>query len=239
MKVLDLSYHPLDVRSGGWVDLSRKGNHGVPYGGARPYMIAPGVMGFEFDGSSGYVEIPDSPSLDITEEITVSVWVYQYSRVLNENKGILEKGWEQSNILRDREGKNYRFAVFDTDEVSRGVLTTFNPSSQLRKWLCLVGTVKGGVVTIYANGFYDNSEDYEPFTIRTGVSPLKVGVVYGSYYWHGLIAQPIIENRAWSPDEVREDYYRSPIYRMLKGLPHSMIYTKIPWKQTQGGIYVP
>ena len=56
MRVLDLSYHPLDCRSGRWVDLSRKGNHGTPYGGARPYMIVPGVMGYWFNGSSGYVD---------------------------------------------------------------------------------------------------------------------------------------------------------------------------------------
>ena len=53
MKVLDMSYNPLHCRSGKWADLSRFGNHGTSHGGARPYMITPGVMGFKFDGNSG------------------------------------------------------------------------------------------------------------------------------------------------------------------------------------------
>jgi len=49
------------------------GNHGIPKSGAT---FAPGLVGQAFSlGGTSHVEVPDSPSLDITGAIAVEVWV--------------------------------------------------------------------------------------------------------------------------------------------------------------------
>ena len=239
MKVLDLSYHPLDVRSGRWLDLSRKGTHGTPHGGARPYMIAPGVMGYWFDGSSGYVAVPDSASLNPTQYVTVRLWVCPKR---------LEGGVKQQLVLRHPgtwgtyiDGANIWFFV-DTRNAGgswEGVACTL-PS--VDRWYRMVGVYDGTSLYLYIGG---ELKDTGPQSQAIDQAPAGEPLIIGRHpdvttqHFKGIIAELVIEkDRAWLPDEVREDYYRSPIYRMLRGLPYS-VYIKVPWKQTQGGIYVP
>jgi len=260
MKVLDLSYHPSDVRSGGWVDLSRKGNHGVPHGGARPFQIAPGVMGFEFDGSSGYVEVPDNNSLDITGRITVAAWV-RVNRlgVTQQIVGKHDKTWighaAGGYILELNMNDRFRFSFSDgiADTGNAGAWDTVQSdrilsASDIGKWCYVVGAWDGTTIQdgmhLYINSVLDNSAQAEQSSILSNDLPLSCGGYIDSsdtfkYGLSGVIAQPIIEDRAWSEAEVRENMYRSPVYRMLRGLPHSQVYIRVPWKQTQGGIYVP
>jgi len=61
----------MDEKSGYTVfDHSAYRNHGRAYG-ARPT----GHLGWHFDGVDDYVEVPDDPSLGITDAITIEVWV--------------------------------------------------------------------------------------------------------------------------------------------------------------------
>ena len=236
MKVLDLSYHPLDVRSGKWVDLSRFGNHGTPHGGARPVMITPGVMGYWFDGSSGYVDCGSGESLNITKDITMSAWTYIES--------FPAEGYIIGKADTDS-GEGYGAFIF-SDSPNRfyykyGGGFKYKASSNViaKKWIYLV--VSYNSITGRVGFFIDSIEELN--TKAGDPSYISKNLTIGAresdeLHFHGFIVQPIIEDRAWSEAEVRENMYRSPIYRMLRGLPHSMIYTKVPWKQ-QGGIYVP
>ena len=237
MKILDMSYRPPDCRSGGWVDLSRKGNHGTPYGGARPYMIAPGIYGYEFDGSTGHINCGKDSSLKVTDTITVGAWVYpilpfQY------NLGGVVRGIsriDDSRILITSDNRVLCQVYIDgTRQSLYGDGITYN------KFNNIVYVYDGSQEIIYVNGKESNSLP-KTGEIDVGIKPLIIGWGYveASYFhFNGLIAQFIIENRDWQPDEVRENYYRSPIYRMLRGLPHSQVYIRVPWKQIQRGIYV-
>ena len=236
MRVLDLSYHPLDVRSGRWVDLSRKGNHGTPYGGARPYMIAPGVMGFEFDGSNGYVACKYDRSLHfgVGESFTVSVWFKTDDTSHNQELVASNTAAQPSYILFL--GTNLRlYWRLDDGPNLLNLQGSSNPFDD--KWHNLVGTYNAD--TDIGEMYFDANLDASgKKALGSLVTTHDIWIGHTAYYFNGLIAQPIIENRAWSEAEVRENMYRSPIYRVLRGLPHSWIYTKVPWKQ-QGGIYVP
>jgi len=238
MKVLDLSYHPLDVRSGRWLDLSRKSNHGTPHGGARPYMIAPGVMGFEFDGNSGYVDCGDDPSLNITDEITIESWV----NCVVEGKwdNLVGKGPRDNNLRWNLfwvPDNKIRFNLGDGDSA---YYAWSDSALDIGKWYCIVGVYNRQHLRVFVNGVPQSIGDsFTGDIVSTAGYKLEIGQ-NGSYdFLNGLIGEVRIYNRALSADEIRENMYRSPIYRMLRGLPHSMIYTKVPWKQTQGGIYVP
>ncbi len=239
MKVLDLSYHPSDVRSGGWLDLSREGNHGTPYGGARPYMIAPGVMGFEFDGDTGYTNHGSNECFNLTDEVTIALWYYpprEYSAVKAFHLLVAKtSGWAEGySIIVDYDQQPNPVKLFGNN-LNDFASYTIPKYSQ---WYYVVGTIKSSITEgkLYINSSLENTVS---LTIGTNSEPVRIGGGVDGRYSHGIIAQPVIEDRAWSEAEVRENMYRSPIYRMLRGLPHSWIYMKVPWKQTQGGIYVP
>ncbi len=237
MRVLDLSYHPLDVRSGGWVDLSRFGNHGIPHGGARPVMIAPGVMGYWFDGSSGYVDCgSDSSICGAFDELSAFVW-FNKSVVPDSNRWL---------FVSMRSTGGYRLGFCSSGQlIARLRDDAGNLSPGLSGGSSVDGKWHFGGFTYKKNGNFllyldswivDSSTWDKPIGPQ---SPLFLG--HSDYfvgYCRSLMAQLIIENRAWSEAEVRENMYRSPIYAILRGLPYS-VYIKVPWKQTQGGIYVP
>ncbi len=249
MRVLDLSYHPLDVRSGGWVDLSRKDNHGTPYGGARPFQVCPRVMGVRTSSSSEYVEVSDDESLNFgTGGFSVGFWLY-YTGSTTINKtpfDVLAKtaggsntpGWFSRVTTYDGDGSNYGilFSVTNGDWGTGNAeyMGAYYPNI----WYYTVGVREGNTWSIYQNGDLRKQVTKDGIGANVNNSEnLKIGkplLTLGK----GIIAQPVIENRAWSEAEVRENMYRSPIYAMLRGLPYS-VYIEVPWKQTQGGIYVP
>jgi len=236
--VLQLSYSPLDVRSGKWTDLSRFGNHGTPHGNARPFQIAPGMMGYWFDGSSGYVEVLHDNSLNISNAVTIGVWLKHFSRTDSNPRIVVKQPVNKAYLMWfDDANSQIGFRIKrESDLTHNSAFVSHIPDSL---WYYFVGTYDGTDIKIYKNAILKDTVNF-PGVIHVTDGNLVIGGEQdGSQQIHGLIAQPIIENRAWSPDEVRENMYCSPIYRMLRGLPHSFIYTKVPWKQTQGGIYVP
>ena len=240
MKVLNLSYHPLNVRSGGWVDLSRKGNHGTPYGGVRPFQVCPGVMGYNFNGS-GYVDCGSDESLNIlaNQDFTLAVWI-KFSQSLS-SAIVMGKYCDKATAgdwfgIFSNKISN-RLSIGDGGEAFTSTSSTYNDGF----WHYSVYVAdRSGYGKIYVDAVLKASVDISSMNGNLGLLRKVGGRFIDTYAFDGLIALPVIEKgRAWSEAEVRENMYRSPIYRMLRGLPHSWIYTKVPWKQTQGGIYVP
>ncbi len=73
-----VGYWGFDANSGNIaVDSSENGNNGIVKGGA---IWVAGKINNALDfNSSDYVEIPDSPNLDISDDITISLWLYPKS----------------------------------------------------------------------------------------------------------------------------------------------------------------
>ncbi|RLC80154.1 MAG: hypothetical protein DRJ03_22210 [Chloroflexi bacterium] len=236
--VLSLSHNSLDCRLNKWTDLSRFHNHGVPHSGVRPCVVAPGIMGYWFDGNSGYVDCGNNKSLDIIDTITIKAWV-KVKGWTGSNQLLVSKGSPSAYSLFLANNSNFRFEI-RTGSGFQTLDSLVQPVSG--RWYHLVGTYNRALpsdnLKVYVNGAFKNSMDNTEGVI-TNDEPVYVGRHPTGLYFNGTIAEPCIYNRALSADEVRENMYRSPIYRMLRGLPHSMIYTKVPWKQTQGGIYAP
>ena len=71
-------------------DSSGNGNHGTLKNGA---ICTDGKYGkaVDLDGSDDYFEIPDGPSLDGMEEITVAAWVFLRSFNANGYNGLMDK----------------------------------------------------------------------------------------------------------------------------------------------------
>ena len=57
------------------VDSSGRDNHGTLYYGPQWTMGVHGTTALSYDGIDDYVIVPDDPSLDITDEITIEAWM--------------------------------------------------------------------------------------------------------------------------------------------------------------------
>ena len=219
--VLQLSYNPLGVGSGKWTDPSKFGNHGTPYGGARPVMICPGVMGFEFDGSNGYVDCGSDESLNITAEGTLICWFKAFrNNVIQALVAKQESTYEYTTSYALRLYYN-KFDVRLGD--GSNLQDVFYAGVETDKWCMFAGVWDGTSIELYVDGELKevNSQAITPY-VNTVSLTMSTEATTRVHFFNGLIAQPRIYNRALSADEIRENMYKSPIYRMLRGLPKSL-----------------
>ncbi|GEM_PF-1791129 len=154
-----------------------------------------------FDGVNDYIEIPHSPELDITDEITVAAWVWQgeggafagSTRTIS-SAGVNAK-WDWKT---GRDGK-FIFVIEHTD----GTQTYDEVSIPLKTWVHLVGTFKNGQFRMYKNG--ELIIDKTPTS--TGIKSyadcrIRIGVETAGDAFNGTIDEVRIYNRALSREEI-------------------------------------
>ena len=167
--------------------------------------------GCTFDGSDDYVEIPDSSSLDISEELTLSAWVNITDESLSSEQGIVSKGgdsvgeWGVYNLIYIRSGDRFRF------ETNHGgsYLQVYGDNSiniDEDTWYHVVGTFNQTQSCIYLNGDLHNCVGAST-SISTDNSPLGIGR-HGGYRLEGAIDEVIIFNQTLTEQEVSDLYER-------------------------------
>ena len=186
-------------------DTSGNANAGTVHGGVT--LEVPGKLGSgaKFDGSSGYVSIPTSSSLEITGTITVSAWVYTRDNSVA-YQSVLRKGGSPDYQLRLGNGSqkpqfvatiggNYKYAPATT-------------TLENKTWTHVVGTYDGSQVRIYINGMLEppGGDCYATGAIKTDSSDLTIGA--GDNWFPGMLDEVAIWNRALSDDEVLRLYRR-------------------------------
>jgi len=189
-------------------DLSMYGNHGKLHGFAFPPTVASGWnpgqtgIGLNFDGSNDYIDCGKQASLDITDEITISVCLKR-SRVGTEilvsklHSGAYELGVVANYI------KGYIGGAVTDDITGTTAIDT--------NWHNLVFTYvqSSGRACLYLDGVVDKTEVLTA-TMGTSSNDLLIGCRIGnSLLFLGAIDQPRIHNRALSAKEVM-DYYINP-----------------------------
>jgi hypothetical protein len=184
-------------------DSSGNGNDGTIQG--DPQWVAGKIAGaLQFDGTDDYVEVPDSPSLDITDAITIAAWVFREA-----DSGT----WERIVAKSDSSLYDYWLQVTSGDSIGGGFLdiggTAHNSldlatgvSIPLNQWTHLVYVYDGTYAKGYVNGQLDKSDDIGSFTIRTSTRPLWVGRLQNSYNFDGLIDEVRIYDRALTVPEI-------------------------------------
>jgi len=159
-----------------------------------------------FDGVDDYVEVPDSPSLDVTTELTIVAWIYTTS---DNRQGIATKRtggttWE-SYLFDIASGRKLWFNYRD----STGIWQNAPPSSLIvpkDEW-CFVGvTFNNGEIILYKNLELQKIGNFAS-SIYASNHPVKIGYDVGSYYFNGIIAQVNIYNRALSESEIKYLYH--------------------------------
>jgi hypothetical protein len=165
-----------------------------------------------FDGIDDWIEVNDSNSLQMTNQITISVWVYmeQYSTHYQE---VVIKPYEQVadpyelyTIDISPYGTFPRFII--TDGIPNGdfgYAMNSNYTLSLNHWYQIVGTYDGSIVKLYVNGVLINSN---PATLSIGNNsrPVCIGSRLGTYNFKGLVDDVRIYNRALTANETIDLY---------------------------------
>lgn len=188
-----------------WKDLSGKGNHGE-------------LVGFTFGGDNGWeddsllfngdthVICGNDGSLDITEDLTLEMWVNIPS---DGHVGGLVKGWSggwatNSYGLRAMSGY-YRFYLAKEGE---GAIANVNITIPNDELVHVVGTTskQGNFIKGYRNGELIASTAREFDYIQSTTKELYVGVAHSGAKTIGNIYIARIYNRALTDKEVLQNY---------------------------------
>jgi hypothetical protein len=184
-------------------DSSGNSLHGGEKGEA---VYGDGVDGqaIQLDGVNDYVEVPDSPSLDVTDAVTICAWIY---------REVDSGGWERIVARSDASNYDYWLQIASNDSVGGGFtdtngnvrngldLTSGTPIP-LDQWTHLAFVYDGRYAKAYVNGLLDKAEDVGAFQIQASARPLWIGRLLNTYSFNGLIDEVRLYNSALSAAEI-------------------------------------
>lgn len=201
-------------------------NNGVLNGGAT--ANAPGVVGqaFQFDGTNGYVQIPDSPAFHPTN-LTVECWILfrtlntpahntypgQDYIVFKQNSRVSE--FEGIALEKDRYPPNTGTKdtfCWETASAS-GALVFLESVTTIKTnvWYYVAGVRGSNYIQLYVNGKLE-AHATVTFPQDYGNLPLYFGTSGQSYYdckFGGLLDEVSLYNRALSSNEIAAIYAAS------------------------------
>jgi hypothetical protein len=113
-----VGWRKFDEGSGNIVhDSSRYGNNGVITGNGISWVVSNGRPGLQFAGS-GWVEIPESASLDLTDSFTI---VVEFEQLGDQQGTLISKdgvGTDSSRAYNVYASKNVRYEVNNHDSIA-------------------------------------------------------------------------------------------------------------------------
>ena len=186
-------------------DQTQFSNDGTIYGNAQRTQGISG-QGLLFDGENDYVTIPDSNSIRISGDITISAWIK--TSELRYLDPIISKGpGDHSFGYYLGTGTGYpphqaSFQLHPTGEQGFDLHSVETLSAGT--WYHIVGTRSGTTAKIYIDGELSNTVTCFSGPIRTNTYPLDFGAHYSySALFKGVIDEVRIYNRALSPSEIQ------------------------------------
>jgi len=204
-------YWSFDEASGTTVyDYSGYSNNGTMYSSTTPYDFHTSAnckLGScaSFDGVDDYVDMGNGASLNINNEITVSLWVEP--NLINGQQGVLSDSGLWSNhyyiYLRNEVNAQYAWGVSYTNWFRTGNML-------VGQWQHIVGVYSKttGVANLYINGVLIASGSWTS-PIVTSFNKLYIGQAPGiaaPVFLNGLIDDVRIYNRALSAAEIKALY---------------------------------
>ena len=192
-----------------YLDSSGNDNHGANNG--TVFTAGKIDQAAFFDGYNDYVSAENSPSLDITGEITLSAWIHyvpqncSLAAIVSKMKN--HWGWQYSCFALGVNGDYVRYGTDGKARRSKQRLET-------GMWHHLVMTHCQGVTSLYIDGVLDSAAKRQSF-VRSSIQPLAIGgrlcggKLAGQYT--GQIDDVRIYNMALSADAVMDLYEQAPV----------------------------
>ncbi len=200
----------LNESSGTLLDSSGQSNNGAnqgaTYGAGGRYNTA-----IQFNGSTNYIDIPNSTSLNPTSEITLEAWV-KWNIVPSSGNGwaqIIDKNSDNGyQIQHSSNNSAFEFAL-QTTSARTYIIGGTSPVQGV--WYHVVGVYNGSTIRIFVNGNLDGTNNLSG-TIVPNTSNVNIGRrTSGDRYFNGVIDEVAIYNRALSPIEIQERYLRGAL----------------------------
>jgi len=174
------------------LDTSGNNNHGMIHGATW----TTGKLGFalNFDGSNDYVEVPDSDSLDITEQVTFVAWIKPDS--LPPWSAIVEK---DNSFIFGTKNDELVWYLFHDYQTSSGLdLVT-------GVWQHVAITFDGSNLRFYKNGTSYTTTDWT-HSISSSNNGVRIGTDRWNEFFDGILDEVYIYNRALSTEEIMAHY---------------------------------
>lgn len=183
------------------LDASGNGNHGTLANATRATLAKFG-RSLSFNGSNSLVTVNDSNSLDLTNGMTISAWVYPTSWAT---------GWK-ALVMKERPS-GLAYALSANSDLGQpaaslriaGADRSLSAGAHLpsNTWTHLVATYDGATQRLFVNGAQVGSRA-QTGTLETSASPLRIGgnTVWANEYFQGLIDEVRVYNRALSQTEI-------------------------------------
>ena len=180
-------------------DSSGNGNDGTLNG--DPQWVA-GMIGgaLEFDGDGDYVNCGNDPIFDITEEITLAIWVNANDILNGEHNCWLGKG-DNAYAIKHQSGNYLEFFIYDGDWHSTNYTTDIE--SLNGEWHHMAGTYDGSELKFYLDGELAANLVYSS-TIGTANHNVTLGEnsQAAGRFFDGMLDDARIYNEALSQEDI-------------------------------------
>ncbi len=203
----DNSAGPRKVR-----DYSTNGNNGTMTDLLwRPDIGLNGTGAYRFGGSavstSNYITVPNSPSLNFTNKLSISVWMNASASSSNGllMKGALSNSQGVYSLIYDTNILYFRLNGVTTEGI--GQVTTPSIPQLVGNWTHIVATYDGVWQKIYVNGVLTASQPYST-NITVDNNALIIGGYYNAatYLFKGTLDNLMLFNRSLSQQEITAIY---------------------------------
>ncbi|MCP4607809.1 MAG: LamG domain-containing protein [Planctomycetes bacterium] len=154
----------------------------------------------EFDGDDS-VEIPHSPLLSLTDEITITAWTYMNANASGEMAIVSKGGWGANDLpyeLTEEAGSIIYWQFYD--DAGRDDCQPQSPP--IEEWHHLAATYDGQIFKCYIDGELADEAVYAG-TMPENTASVTIGQrSRGGTYYQGILDEVAIFNRALGEDEI-------------------------------------
>jgi len=207
-----VSLWKLDETSGSTVKDSAGDNNGTLIGNPRWQPEAGKVNGaLMFGGKGTYINIGRDSDFDITDQITVSVWI-KVNKFDQEWQSIIAKGDSAWRMQRNQNEDSLEFACSGLKIPSGTPWGNLLGKRSVNdgQWHHVAGIYDGKKMYLIIDGDVDASQPASG-RINTNNAPVYIGnnAEQNSRFWNGLIDDVRVYNYALSKEEVAEIYNKN------------------------------
>lgn len=186
------------------IDSSNSGLNGQAVGDARAYpaQVCNGAL---FDGTGDYIEIPDDPILDISDELTVMAWVNAATLPSSDLMTIVSK---DTNFEFHLDTAGRVFWWWNNSSGSSRSFTSDASTLSTGTWhhVAITYSKSEGSQKIFVDGVEANSQSYTNESLINNSIPLHIGTdyAYRSRDFNGSIDEVKIFERALSTAAIQK-----------------------------------
>ncbi len=187
-------------------DSSGKGNDGTFSGGTAIYFDSPMGRALSFDGINDYVEVPSSPSLQLSSQGTIEFWFSPDTGFGGFDAFILKGVAAGTGGATDLDyGVNRHsdgsIKGWISDHSAFDIIYTSTKTWTTGAWYHIAFTWSGSELRIYVNGVSDAAPVTQTRNAYASSDPTTMGRIRAHWY-NGLLDEVRIWEVALSPDQL-------------------------------------